>query len=220
MFLLLTFFSQIHPQGDLKVAVHSFTLPQRCHIRALEVVNDSTAWFAANRGIWGYTKNAGQSWKIDSLKVDTIYPQFRAIACIRDSVTMLLSVGSPALLFRSQNHGRSWEIVYRNDHPEVFFDCLQFQSGEYGLALGDPIRGCFQLIETRNGGLSWNELSCSGIPVANEGEACFAASNSNLKILGDMFGSLRVEGLPGFFIPLTKASRLRHLRHLFLRVKK
>ena len=51
--------------------------------------------------------------------------------------------------------------------------------------MGDPVGGCISLIKTEDGGLSWNKLSCDQIPEAREGEAAFAASNSNIDAEND-----------------------------------
>jgi photosystem II stability/assembly factor-like uncharacterized protein len=41
------------------------------------------------------------------------------------------------------------------------------------------------IIITRDGGNSWQKLNCDQLPKAAEGEAAFAASNSNIAIVGD-----------------------------------
>jgi len=54
-----------------------------------------------------------------------------------------------------------------------------------GIAIGDPTDGCMSMIITRDGGNSWIKLSCDVLPKVNEGEAAFAASNTNIAIVGD-----------------------------------
>ncbi|MBK6523321.1 MAG: hypothetical protein IPG08_13935 [Sphingobacteriaceae bacterium] len=76
------------------------TLP-KLSIRALEVVSDITVWFAANRGVWGYTEDAGKTWHIDSLKVDSVYPQFRSIAVLNDSTVLLFRYFIACLSFKN-----------------------------------------------------------------------------------------------------------------------
>jgi hypothetical protein len=99
LFLLfaLSFPGKLHSQNELLVAVRHHTVLSRLHIRALAVRNDSTVWFAANRGVWGYTRDGGKHWHVDSLKVDTLYAQFRSLALINDSTALLLSIASPAI---------------------------------------------------------------------------------------------------------------------------
>ena len=167
------------------VPFQTFTLEPRPHIRALEVINDSTVWFAANRGMWGYTRDGGKSWHIDSLKIDTISPQFRSIAVLNDSTVLLLSIQSPALLLKTSDRGKTWRTVYRDNRKGIFFDSMVFSDHRQGFAIGDPIEGCFQVITTTDGGETWGRLACNLLPAAEEGEACFATSNSNIVASGE-----------------------------------
>lgn len=157
------------------------TLPH-LSIRALEVLNDSTVWFAANHGVWGFTEDNGKTWHIDSIKTDSIYPEFRSIASLNDSTILLLSIGSPAYLFKTSNKGKTWRLVYTNKHKDIFFDSMKFRNAKEGIALGDPINGCFQILKTIDGGETWQQINCSDIPKAFDGEASFAASNTCIDI--------------------------------------
>ncbi len=51
--------------------------------------------------------------------------------------------------------------------------------------MGDPVENCLSVIITRDGGKTWNKLSCDQLPGAAEGEAAFAASNSNIAVEGE-----------------------------------
>lgn len=171
LLILLTSFSQ---------TVTQFTTLPKLSIRALEVVNDRTVWFAANRGVWGYTEDSGKTWKIDSVKVDSIYPQFRSMAVLNDSTVLLLGIASPAYLLKTTNKGKIWKVVYTNAHPKAFFDSMIFTDKKSGFALGDPINGRITLIKTTDAGNSWQQVDSDKIPIMQEGEACFATSNTNL----------------------------------------
>jgi len=54
-----------------------------------------------------------------------------------------------------------------------------------GVAIGDPVDGCMSVLTTRNGGASWNKVSCDVLPLSIEGEAAFAASDTNIAIVGN-----------------------------------
>lgn len=160
----------------------TFSLPTS--VRAIEVINDSTVWFAGSEGVYGYTNDWGRSWHIDSLRRDTLRPHFRSIAATGEAV-FLLSIASPALLFRSVDQGRSWELVYEESHPAAFYDALAFWDEREGIAMGDPTDGCLSVLITRDGGRNWNKVPCKDLPSTSEGEAAFAASNSNIALFGD-----------------------------------
>lgn len=151
-------------------------------IRALEVVNDSTVWFAADRGVFGLTTDGGRSWQIDSLQIDGAYPQFRSIAVLDKETVLLLSIASPAHLMRTTDGGNSWDEVYSNAHPDVFFDSMVFTDSLQGYAISDPIEGRFLMIETIDGGKNWRETDTRQWPPPAKDEAFFASSNGNMSI--------------------------------------
>lgn len=165
-----------------KISIQSLdTLAIPSSIRALQVLNTNKVWFAGSEGVFGYTLDSGQNWQIDSITTDSIPPHFRSIA-VTDNAVHLLSIGSPALLYRSTDRGANWEISYREDHPAAFYDAMHFWDEQYGIAMGDPTDGCLSVIRTEDGGKSWEKIPCTQIPAAAEGEAAFAASNSNLAL--------------------------------------
>lgn len=166
--------------------IQQFTILPKLSIRAIEVINDNTLWFAGNRGVWGYTEDAGKTWHIDSIKVDALYPQFRSIAALNDSTILVLSIASPGYLFKTTNKGKTWKIVYSSTHPKTFFDSMIFTDAKNGFAIGDPIDGHVNLIKTTDGGNTWKEMAHDKIPTLMEGEACFATSNSNLDAYKNM----------------------------------
>jgi len=153
-------------------------------IRALESIDSTTAWFAGSGGIFGYTNDAGQHWKIDSIQINGNSMEFRAIA-VTDKAVFLLNVGSPAYLLKSVDEGDNWDIVYKDDHKDIFYNSMKFWDSENGIAVGDPVEGCLSVIITKDCGNSWRKLDCSELPATAEGEAGFAASNTIISIYGD-----------------------------------
>ena len=172
-------------QQDTTFSVEYFSTKTNISIRALEAVSDPKAWFAANHGVWGFTEDAGKTWHIDSLMVDLVYPEFRSIALLNDSTVLLLSIASPAYLFKTTNKGKTWRLVYKNSDKDIFFDSMKFSDEKNGIAVGDPIKGCFQMISTNDGGENWHPVDCSGIPKALDGEGIFACSNTSIDIRGN-----------------------------------
>ena len=47
------------------------------------------------------------------------------------------------------------------------------------------MNGCLSIIMTRDGGQHWEKVPCSVLPEGIDGEGAFAASNTNIKIIGD-----------------------------------
>lgn len=153
-------------------------------IRAIEVIDENTMWFAGSNGRLGYTEDAGKTWNIDSISYDTLKPEFRSLA-VTNEATFVLSIASPALLYKTIDKGENWELVYKDNHPAAFYNAMTIDKNGFGVALGDPIDNCLSVLITHNGGDIWEKLSCENLPLVVDGEAGFAASNSNVNIIGD-----------------------------------
>ncbi|TNE65980.1 MAG: oxidoreductase [Bacteroidetes bacterium] len=158
--------------------------PLQSSVRAIEVVDSNTVWFAGSGGQFGYTRDGGQTWVIDSIKYGDSTLEFRSIAVTGQAV-YVLSVATPALLFRSADQGQNWSLVYREDHNAAFYDAMAFWDDRDGIAIGDPTDSCLSVILTRDGGATWQKLPCSALPPLAEGEFAFAASNTNIALVDD-----------------------------------
>ncbi len=151
-------------------------------IRAIEIINNSLA-YAGNNGIFGNIDlNSGKI--MESIqKYDTILPEFRAVAHTTSDFFML-SVANPALLYKTGSDGKM-ELVYSEVDEAVFYDAMTFWNDQEGIAIGDSFNGCLSVIITRDGGNTWNKIPCSDLPDGIDGEGAFAASNTNIAVVGD-----------------------------------
>lgn len=148
-------------------------------VRAIEVTKSNTLWFAGNQGRYGRIVN-GQL-DLDSISHQGKYPQFRSIA-FNGTHVFLLSIEAPALLYKI-DPGKplgNYELVYKESHPKVFYDSMTFLDSKNGIAMGDPTEDCLSVIKTYNGGNTWTKMSCDDLPKIINGEAAFAASNTNV----------------------------------------
>ena len=109
---------------------------------------------------------------------------FRAIQHVNGNF-FVLSVANPAKLYKKSPDSIDFELVYEEIHEKVFYDAMEFWNSKEGIAIGDPTDSCMSIIITRDGGHTWKKLSCDQLPKAIEGEAAFAASDSNIAIVGD-----------------------------------
>lgn len=159
-------------------------------IRGLEIIDDTTLGYAANKG-FGIV-----SIKNNTIQFNNIYEAylkanpteapapFRSLAMVNDKI-FGLSIGSPALLIESNIHTITPIVRYTEVHEKVFYDAMAFWNDKEGIAMGDPTDDCLSIIVTRDGGLTWNKIPCESLPKAFEGEAAFAASDTNIAIVGD-----------------------------------
>ena len=152
-------------------------------IRALQVVDSQTLYWAGSNGYYGYTKDGGKTWTQKRITYkDSIHPHFRSIAYNGKSI-FLLSIESPALLYKLT--GDKAELLYTETHKKAFYDALIFSKNGLGVAMGDPTDDCLSVLISRDNGTSWRKVSCSKLPKTDTGEAAFAASNGNIKIIGN-----------------------------------
>lgn len=151
-------------------------------IRAIEIMGNSLA-FAANKGTFGTVELATGKVRANIEKYHTSIPEFRAVAHTSTDFYMI-SVGSPALLYKTGDDG-TMELAYMEEGEGVFYDAMTFWNDKEGIAVGDSVSGCFSIIITRDGGNTWNKLACNVLFEGIEGEGAFAASNTNIKTVGD-----------------------------------
>ena len=186
MCTLFTFCKQTpSPKNNIQkksISIDLDTFPMTCSIRSITAVDENNMWFAGSKGQFGYTENGGKTWNIDSIQTPVkANLEFRGIAKTKDAI-FLLSVASPALLFKSTDQGKSWRIVYQENHEAAFYDAIAFWDDKNGIAMGDPTDECLSIIITKDGGENWMKIPCEQLPVTAKGEAAFAASNSNIAV--------------------------------------
>ena len=172
------------PESDsIIINLTEFCFPNTT-IRALEVINDTTVWFAGSNGYWGYTQNDGKSWHIEQFRIDSIIPEFRSITVTPNGAVFLVSIMKPAAIFKSTDMGKHWNIVYSDSDTNAFFDAVEFWDNKHGIMLGDALNNCFHIALTNDGGNTWNKVNCKNLPQTLTGENPFAASNTNIATYG------------------------------------
>ena len=168
--------SQTYTLQNYKVEVKS-------SFRGLSVVDDSTAWVSGSSGWIGKTSNGTNQWEFKQVsgfeKLD-----FRSLYAFDSQNAIIANAGSPAHILKTTDGGNSWQIVYQNNHPDAFFDGIDFWNDREGIIYGDPIEGRMLLLSTKDGGNTWNELPQAQRPIVNEGEASFAASGTGIRCYG------------------------------------
>jgi hypothetical protein len=115
-------------------------------------------------------------------KNDTLH--FRAIEEVNGDF-FAISIENPARLYRLKRKSTRPKLVYEEIGEKVFYDAMAFWNDKEGIAIGDPVENCMSIIITRDGGDTWTKIPCELLPEAKEGEAAFAASNTNIAIAGD-----------------------------------
>lgn len=150
-------------------------------IRAIETDGDSGLWFAGSNGKYGRITQGRLA--VDSLSYEGQSPSFRALG-VNEGKAFALSIENPALLFRlgDPEDEKKGQLVYKEEHPGVFYDSMTFLNAKDGIAMGDPTEGCLSILLTDDGGETWTKKPCSDMPGTAAGEAAFAASDSNIAV--------------------------------------
>jgi len=171
------------PRDISKVEIETLLQDSLLSIRAIDILNDENLAFATNNGVFGLYNPVKSSWMTSKQEFDSLNLQFRSVAHTSSDFFML-SVESPALLYKTGDSGQM-ELVYKEDNEKTFYDSMNFWNDQEGIAIGDPTEDCMSIIITRDGGNIWSKMSCEDLPKAKDGEAAFAASDTNIAIVGD-----------------------------------
>ncbi len=149
-------------------------------LRGLSVVDDSIVWVSGSKGWTAMSKDGGKNWDWKQIKgYESL--DFRDIEGFTESKAIIVSAGTPAVILLTIDGGKSWKEVYRNESKDIFLDGMDFWNADRGIIYGDPIKGQMVLLETRDGGMNWQNISAQNkIPLIN-GEASFAASGTNIR---------------------------------------
>ena len=168
--------------GSYSQKVQLLTTHQSTSFRGISVVNDNLIWVSGNNGTIGRSSNGGQTWVWFTIK-GFEKRDFRDIEAFSFSTVIVMAVAEPAVILKTIDAGNTWKVVYENKTTGMFLDAMEFWNEESGIVIGDPIKGRFFISRTFDGGATWTDLPFDKLPAADSGEACFAASGTNIRNL-------------------------------------
>jgi len=179
-----------------KVEIENFIKDSTLNIRALEIYDSIGPAYLTSKGEFGVIYPNSLFNHIDSLKDrphhfhkvslsnDTLKLNFRALGVTKKR-GFGINIGSPVFLYSLDADLEKNKVVYQENHPKAFYDSMDFWNDNEGIAIGDSTDGCLSIIITRDGGNTWTKLSCNNLPKGIENEGAFAASDTNISIIGD-----------------------------------
>lgn len=168
--------------GAQKISFHEVKIGVESSFRGLSVVDDSIAWVCGNNGIIGRTQDAGATWEF--MKIESaMESDFRSIHAFSYREAVVANAGSPASIYKTDNGGDQWEVVYRNTNAKAFINSIAFTDYDHGFAIGDPINGKLMVLESLNGGQAWQPIEKE--PMMSPDEFVFAASGTTLRAMKD-----------------------------------
>jgi photosystem II stability/assembly factor-like uncharacterized protein len=175
--LLFIFYKPVFSQ-QIKLCVEHNNIS----FRGLSVVNNNIVWVSGSNGTVGRSQDGGKNWKWMNVK-GFEKTDFRDIEAFDSETALIMAVDSPAYILRTKDGGKSWRTVFEDHTSGMFLDAMDFLDGQNGMVVGDPIKGHFFMIKTFDSGKSWKKVAPMNAPVADSGEACFAASGTNIRLL-------------------------------------
>ncbi|KAF2852573.1 Oligoxyloglucan reducing end-specific cellobiohydrolase [Plenodomus tracheiphilus IPT5] len=188
LLLLIATYSTAHPNLPSRQPTWTITPTNSTQqFRGLSPISSRVAWVSGTTGTVLRTTNGGSTW----LNVSPHFPsenassfQFRDIQAWSTKTAVVLSIGegNASRIYRTDDGGQTWDRTFVNEEETAFYDCMAFEKEKgklgHGVAMSDPVNGKFRLLETCDGGRSWEILSSENMPAALAGEAGFAASGT------------------------------------------
>ena len=163
-------------------SVKVLTVGTKTSLRGLSVVTDNIIWASGSNGTVAKSLDGGVTWKWIIVK-GFEKNDFRDIEAFNDTTAIIMAVDEPAFILKTTDGGESWKTVYKNETKGMFLDAMDFANDKNGVVVGDPINGLFFIARTNDGGNTWGEDLINERPVADSGEACFASSGTNVRML-------------------------------------
>lgn len=150
--------------------------PTRASLRGVSVVSRDVVWVSGSGGTCLRSLDAGRSW-LPCRVPGAPDRDFRDVHAFDANTAVLMAVGAPALIFRTDDGGATWQRTFEDARPAAFLDGLAFADDHTGWVFGDPVDGAFALLATADGGRTWKPTNA---PPPLPGEAAFAASGTSL----------------------------------------
>jgi photosystem II stability/assembly factor-like uncharacterized protein len=153
-------------------------------LRGISAVSSSVAWASGSGGTILRTVDGGRTWQPRPIPaVDRL--DFRDVDAFSDRVAYVLSIGSgeSSRIYKTIDGGEHWDLQLANTDPGVFLNAMTFADETHGVAFSDSVDGAFVVLTTSDGH-TWTRVPADRLPPALPGEGAFAASGSNIAMVG------------------------------------
>jgi photosystem II stability/assembly factor-like uncharacterized protein len=154
-------------------------------LRGVSAVDDRVAWASGSRATVLRTIDGGETWTSIAVPgADGL--DFRDVDAVDASTAFILSIdsGPKSRIYKTVDAGATWQLQFQNDDPKAFYDAMTFADPDYGVAVSDSVDGQLVVRMTRDGGRAWTRVPPDRLPPALPNEGYFAASGTNVAVLG------------------------------------
>jgi photosystem II stability/assembly factor-like uncharacterized protein len=154
-------------------------------LRGVSVVSAKVAWASGAKGSVLLTEDGGATWRMRPVPGAEAL-DFRDVDALDARTAWVLSIGpgEASRIYKTTDAGASWREQFRNADPKAFFDAMAFWDERNGVAVSDSVDGRFVILLTGDGGERWSPAPPHGLPAALPGEGAFAASGTNVAVVG------------------------------------
>lgn len=154
-------------------------------LRGVSAVSSTVAWASGAGGTVLRTTDGGVTWQRRPVPGANDL-DFRDVDALDATTAVVLSIGpgESSRIYRTSDAGASWQECFRNTDPQAFFDAMTFGDARHGVAFSDSVDGRFVVRTTEDGGRTWTAIPTERLPPALPGEGAFAASGTNVAMLG------------------------------------
>lgn len=172
-------------QRDSPVSWQPQTSGVTVRLRGVSAVSSSVAWVSGAGGTVLRTTDGGRTWtRLRVPNADAL--DFRDVDATSATTAHVLSIGpgEASRIYQTTDGGTTWTPRFRNMEPDAFFDAMTFADQDRGVAISDSVGERFVIRETSDGGRTWTAVPADRLPPARAGEGAFAASGSNVSMVG------------------------------------
>jgi photosystem II stability/assembly factor-like uncharacterized protein len=154
--------------------------------RGASAVSDLVAWASGSGGTVVRTIDGGATWQTRTMPgLDT--DELRDIEALSADVAWVMAVGrgTESRIYKTSDGGDTWTLQFTSEYPEAFFSAMAFWDEQRGIAVAGGLDPQFVVILTDDGGATWTRVEPANLPAALEGEGFWAATGTNVALLGD-----------------------------------
>ncbi|WP_396150361.1 oxidoreductase [Flavobacterium sp.] len=180
---LLVFFVFLSCKSTFKVLERKDIILDSLSIRAIYPTINGV-WFGGTNSKAGFISFQNEA-ETKIVKLQKEITDFRSIAFANNNI-YVLNAGTPANMYALNTFGNSCasNLIYTETGEKVFYDSMFIDAKTgLGIVIGDPTEDCLSILLTENSGKNWKKIPCNKLPKTVDGEAAFAASDTNVKIV-------------------------------------
>ena len=184
LIFLFTTSALAQPSSKALPQWHNSQLAKKSSLRGSAIIGNSL-WVSGSNNTVFVSQDGGKTWQDKSPKLSLakkLNSDFRDIALFDANTAIIMGVGNgeQSVLYKTNNGGDSWQLLYPNKDKLGFFDSIAFWDKQTGLLLGDPVDGYYVIKKTTDGGKTWRRIAKQKLPQILPKEGAFAASGNTL----------------------------------------